>query len=165
MKIRRATEDDVPAMLALHRQAVRRTAAAFYDTEVIDAWSSSSEPENRPATIERMSRNLTSGEVIGFVVETEDAICGFGEFLPSKSMLGAIYVHPDHGRKGVGGMLMEALEHTAREHGISELHMDASLNAEIFYNQHGFEALEYGQHTLRDGLKMACVKMRKKLTA
>ena len=41
--------------------------------------------------------------------------------------------------------------------------MDASLNAEAFYLNHGFAVVERGEHTLTTGARMRCVKMRKAL--
>ncbi len=101
--------------------------------------------------------------MVGYVAEIENKIVGFGELAPQENELRAVYVHPDHGRKGIGGQLMQALDQAARDLGMPELKMDASINAEAFYTRHGFEVVERGEHTLRNGLKMACVKMRKSL--
>jgi putative acetyltransferase len=165
MRIRDAITADVPAMLAAHRAAVQRTAAGFYDSAVIARWSAGSDLENVDATIACMQRNLTSGEVVGFVAEDSGEVIGFGELVPAQCQLGAIYVHPDHGRKGVGAALLRAIEAAAQDRGLAELHMDASLNAEAFYHRHGFEVVAYAKHTMRDGLSMACVKMRKAIGA
>jgi len=59
--------------------------------------------------------------------------------------------------------LLAALEAWAIAAGISQLHLDASLNAEAFYQRNGFGVVEYSQHQLRSGLPMDCVKMRKLL--
>src|SRR5208283_3950217 len=90
-------------------------------------------------------------------------IVGFGSIVPQTSELRAIYVHPDFGRRGVGSQILWALEHLARRHGLTELAMDASLNAEDFYLIHGFAVVERGEHTLSGGARMRCVKMRKAL--
>jgi putative acetyltransferase len=81
--------------------------------------------------------------------------------VPKNSQLRAICVHPDFGRECVGSRILAALEELARQHGLDELAIDASLNAEDFYLNHGFAVVERGEHTRL--ARMRCVKMRKAL--
>ena len=37
--IRRATSEDAAAVLAVHRRAIRGTAAAYYDPAIIEHWA------------------------------------------------------------------------------------------------------------------------------
>jgi hypothetical protein len=39
------------------------------------------------------------------------------------------------------------------------------VTAESFYRREGYEVIERGEHVLRNGQRMACVKMRKDLGA
>jgi hypothetical protein len=55
------------------------------------------------------------------------------------------------------------IEQIARAHGLAHLLLDASLTSELFYLSLGYEVRERGEHVLRAGLKMACVKMEKQL--
>jgi putative acetyltransferase len=68
----------------------------------------------------------------------------------------------EHAGEVVGAILHD-LERMAVARGLSELHMDASLNAEVFYLGHGYEVIGRGEHRLANGPQMACVKMRKAL--
>jgi putative acetyltransferase len=157
MEIRRATAADVPEMLALHRAAVQKTAALVYSAEILEQWS----PGPTPQRINDLTGRMANGEEIVFVAVDNETLTGFGAVVPDQNELRAVYVHPDHGRRGVGGQLLAALEEYAKANGVTELQMDSSLNAEAFYRRHGFEVIDYGEHTLSNGLKMACVKMRK----
>jgi putative acetyltransferase len=77
--------------------------------------------------------------------------------------LRACYVSPNAIRKGVGSAIIREIKHIALENGVTFLQMDSSVTAEPFYKALGYEVLEYGQHILRSGHPMACVKMRKVL--
>ena len=159
MKIRRATEADVPEMLALHRAAVQQTGASAYPPEVLEQWS----PVPTPERISGFQRSIAAEEELVLVATDGDVIMGFGSVVPDQNELRAVYVHPDHGRKGVGDMIINALEEIARGQDAKELCLDSSFNAEAFYSNHGYNVVEYGEHKLRNGLKMPCVKMRKSL--
>jgi putative acetyltransferase len=157
--IRPATLDDARSILEVHRSAVLRTAARQYAPDVLSAWAAPLDPGN----VERMAGIITSNSELILVAEIHEQIVGFGSIVPKNSELRAVYVHPDYGRGGIGGRLLAALEALARQRRLSELTMDASLNAEDFYANRGFVALERGEHALRTGVRMPCVKMRKAL--
>lgn len=161
VKIRRAIGKDAPQILSMHAASVRGAPAAFYDADILNDWSPDPSP---PERLERLKVALETAEQMAFVAEAGDQIVGFGSIVPKQSMLGAIYVHPDFVNQGLGGRLLSQLEALAREAGLAELKMDASLNAEGFYQSRGFEILERGEHILRTGRSMACVKMRKFLS-
>jgi putative acetyltransferase len=59
------------------------------------------------------------------------------------------------GRVGIGRRILAELETLARKHGMPELAMDASLNAEDFYAKRGFTVVEKGEHALRGGARMS----------
>jgi hypothetical protein len=55
------------------------------------------------------------------------------------------------------------MERIARERGLEELELTASVNAEPFYAALGYQAAERTQHHLRFGIPMDAVKMTKQL--
>ena len=55
------------------------------------------------------------------------------------------------------------IERIAIEHGLTHLEMVSSITAVPFYSALGYEIIEHGEHMLRTGRRMACVKMRKNL--
>ena len=88
---------------------------------------------------------------------------GIAALVFENSELRACYVAPEAGRKGVGAALVRALEHAARKQGLPFLELASSVTAEPFYRKEGYEVRERGEHVLRNGQRMACVKMRKAL--
>nr|WP_308452266.1 GNAT family N-acetyltransferase [Pseudomonas syringae] len=55
------------------------------------------------------------------------------------------------------------LEHLARNAGLAEIHLEATLNAESFYQRCGFTASAQAVYNSPSGLQLACVPMRKQL--
>jgi putative acetyltransferase len=157
--IRPAIVDDARRILEAHSAAVHRTAAREYASDILVAWAAPLDVDN----VQRMAGIIASQSELLLVAEIDGRVVGFGSIVPKNSELRAVYVHPDFGREGVGSRILSALEDLARQHGLTELAMDASLNAEDFYLNHGFAVVERGEHTLRTGARMCCVKMRKAL--
>ena len=157
--IRPAIVDDAQGILKTHSAAVHRTASRQYASDILTAWAALLDADN----VRRMAGIIASQSELVLVAEVDANIVGFGSIAPKNSELRAIYVHPDFGREGVGSQILSALEELARQHGLDELAMDASLNAEEFYLIHGFAVVERGEHTLTTGTRMRCVKMRKAL--
>jgi N-acetylglutamate synthase-like GNAT family acetyltransferase len=71
-----------------------------------------------------------------------DTPCGFvGLEVDADGTTGKItslFIHPDWQRRGVGGMLWETVERSAREKGLMTLRLDSDPDAEPFYQSLGF---------------------------
>jgi putative acetyltransferase len=158
--IRGATADDARRILEVHRAAVFGTARVSYPAEILDAWAAVIDPDNVRQLAHRMA---TRAELV-VVADATDEIAGFGSIAPETSELLAVYVCPGFGGCGIGSRLLATLEDLARHYQIRQLSLDASLNAEAFYLSHGYEALAKGDHILRTGVRMVCIKMRKVLS-
>jgi putative acetyltransferase len=160
VRLELATAEDAEAMLTVHRWAVRGTAAHFYDPEIIEDWGSPG-----PEDVERLAQRIVRGEEEAVVArDASGRVIGFGSIVPSSQELHGLYVAPEHGRSGIGAMILKELEARARRRGVDELSVDASVNAEPFYRCHGFEAEGRGQHALPSGRPIDCVRMRKRLS-
>jgi len=159
LSVRPAIVDDAQGILEAHSAAVHRTASRHYASDILTAWAAALDVDN----VRRMAGIIASRSELIVVAEVDAKIVGFGSIVPKNNELRAIYVHSDFGREGVGGRILSALEDLARRHGLTELAMDASLNAEDFYLNHGFAVIERGEHTLSAGARMRCVRMRKAL--
>ncbi|NJP08170.1 MAG: GNAT family N-acetyltransferase [Leptolyngbyaceae cyanobacterium RU_5_1] len=161
IRIEPARPEDAAAILEIHAAAVHQTAAPYYPEEVINSWA------RLPITgdqIERFGQRLIENPDHRTVVAKQNnQIVGFGSIDDKNNELQGLYVHPNFGRCGVGAKILAVLEQEALLLGLSYLRLDASLNAEVFYSQQGFEVVEYGVHQLASGQEMACVKMRKTL--
>jgi ribosomal protein S18 acetylase RimI-like enzyme len=77
----------------------------------------------------------------------------------------AVYVRGSAARLGIGSALFRAAEASAIAAGATSIDIDASLAAVEFYKAHGFEEVGRGIHPLPCGRSMACVFMKKDLTA
>jgi len=159
VSIRDAVRDEWPAVLAIHRRAIHEIASADYPAEVLDAWGS---PIIRP-DLAKFDAKIERGQVV-LVAEVDGVLAGFGELIPEKNELLAVYVNPDDSHQGVGTAILHELERLARKKELSFLQMDASLTAVPFYKAHGFQVLGRDVHVLRSGGRMDCMKMRKELT-
>jgi putative acetyltransferase len=160
IRVELAHPEDAAAILEVHSAAVHQTAAAFYSEDIISSWA------RLPITSDRIERIrqrwIENPEHCIVVAKQNNRIIGFG-FIDKNNELQGLYVHPDFGRRGIGGKMLAVLEQVAIPWGLLYLCVDASINAEVFYGQQGFEVIEYGTHQLASGQEMACVKMRKTL--
>lgn len=160
-QLRRGRPDDALGILEAQRSAIRQTAASAYSPSIIDQWAP---VVIVPERVEAFQRWIVRGEEL-IVVATEPAgqIIGFGSIVASNSELRAVYVAAAYGGQGVGRALLARLEELARDAGLTELRMDASINAVPFYEANGFISLERAEHVMSSGGRMACVRMRKAL--
>ena len=136
------------AFLDIHGRSIRGLAAQHYSSEVIDAWAIP----------------ITEANVRGFLKNPEDEIrliaeldgepVGLGCLVLKRSELRACYVVPEAARKGVGSAVVREIERIAIGSGVTELHLDASINAEPFYAALGYEVLERHDHVFRSGHRM-----------
>jgi N-acetylglutamate synthase-like GNAT family acetyltransferase len=152
MQVRRATELDAWAIARVHESAIRAVTA--YSAEQIDSWAAHIAPE---AYLPYMAvRDF-------FVAVDEGVVVGFAELHRDGAEVGAVYVDPSWQRKGVGRLLMQAIDFVAREAGIHELKVIASSNAIPFYTASGFTTREESTYRTRGGVAIPCAVMLKPL--
>ncbi len=128
-QLRRATEDDVAAIMALENA-----------TFVTDAWS------------ERMMRSEIAGEhsyyLVAFEPERPEAVDGYAGLLAPRGSgeadVQTIAVAPHARRRGLGRTLMLALIGEARNRGAREVFLEVRADnpgAQALYRELGFEEL------------------------
>ena len=153
--VRLANPEECEAIYHVHVSAIRRLTSAHYSEAQIEAWAGPRRSGDYRPTIDesRMYVAEEAGEVVGFgVIDLE------------VKSVGAVYVHPEHVRKGIGTEILRALEQRARNEGIDHLRLDASLNAAPFYSHLGYREIERCAHTLGNGAtQIPCVVMEKSL--
>lgn len=159
VELRMATPNDVEKLMRVHHSAIRADAVKVYPQQVIDDWAGPITSDK----VEAYRQRIASGEEITVVAKQAGEIVGFGAIVEQNSELRAVYVSPSAGRSGIGGIILLRLEQIAKQREMKELNLSSSLNAEAFYKAKGYSSLGRDEHTLRSGLKMACVKMRKTL--
>ncbi len=154
MKIRRATLEDVPRINALHRESILGLCASHYSALELSQWTDALRPEKYVA--------LFAGREF-IVVEEDDQILGFGVLDLSNSLVNATYVSPKAARRGIGRSLVQAMESAARQGGVSQLHLNSTLNAVPFYERLGFIQGKMACNRLPTGVELPCVVMTKEL--
>jgi putative acetyltransferase len=135
--------------------AIRELAKSHYTAEQIEAWAGLRRPDDYQPGIE-------AGQMV--VAEYEGQAVGFGTIDLETKQVQAVYVSPDHARRGVGTAVLETLEQKSVEAGIDALRLSASLNAVPFYRKAGYQEVERTTHRLEGGATtIPCVVMEKRL--
>ena len=150
--LRPARPEDVDAVQRVHTEAIRSGAGDHYPPEVVEVWVDAFNPESYPGNIQRMAffvAELPDGRIPGFLVLDLES----GE-------LESLYVAPWACGYGLGSYLLGYGEELARNVGLSDLWLDASLNAVSFYGRYGWE--EIGRHArIRKGVEIPVIRMEK----
>ena len=155
--IRPASHHDSREFLDIHHRSVHGLAVRHYTPDIIKAWA----PPVSDDDVRNFERN-DDGE-IRLIAELDGVAVGIGALVVVDAELRACYVSPEAARQGVGSAIVSEIERIAKTHGLTQLTVQASINAEPFYEALGYEVIERGEHVLRGGQAMAAVKMTKKL--
>ncbi len=154
MSIRKFQPLDVPAIIAVHQEAVIRINGKHYAPEQVAAWlGDDGDKETRWAA--SLSKN------IAYVFEEQGSILGFGDLKP-EGELRRLYVHPDHHGKGIGSTILQKLEAEAQALRLREIRLKSTIAARTFYERRGYENLGLTQHRFRN-ISIDIYNMRKSL--
>jgi GNAT superfamily N-acetyltransferase len=172
---RTATLGDVPALERLIAASARALGRGDYDAAQIEAalgtaWGVDTE----------LVRDGTY-----FVVELDDTMIACGGWSRRRTLFGAdaqpgresalldpasdaarvraFFVHPEHGRRGIGRALLARCEDAARHEGFRAAELMATLPGERLYRASGYVAGDAIDHPLPGGLTIRFVPMRKLL--
>jgi putative acetyltransferase len=118
---------DAPAVSALIATTMRRSSAADYPAERLEALIAYFTPEKlrHLATERQCLVALVGGGIVGTAAREDGALATF-------------FVHPDHQGRGVGTRLLAPLEAAALAAGLTTLRVDASLGGAGFYERRGY---------------------------
>ncbi len=75
----------------------------------------------------------------------------------------AMYVDPDHARRGIGMMIMDLCENAARAAGFARTELMATLAGVPLYRRCGYADIEAIEATTREGIKVPLIRMGKTL--
>lgn len=151
--IRRATPDDAEQITPVHVASIRTLCAKDYSPEQVDAWAGWKTPE-------QYRNAMAAGEVF-FVAELAGAVVGFAVLL--RDEVKAVYVHPHHSGKGIGGKLLDAVEAEARLNDVDTLKLTSTLTSVGFYESRGYQRGERTHHPVDDGIRLECIHFTKSL--
>jgi GNAT superfamily N-acetyltransferase len=174
LRLRLARPDDMPVLSALMDRAIGELLQAFLP------------PEGVEASFEIMGLDtqlIADGTY--FVVEDGQEIAGCGGWSRRATLFGgdhsagrdaalldpakdaarvrAMYTHPDHTRKGVGRMVLDACEAAARAEGFSRVEMAATVGGVPLYRACGYHDIEPFEAVTSTGYRVPLVRMGKGL--
>lgn len=152
--IRRAVVSDAPTIAQVHAASIREVCSEVYPGPQIERWASTKRPERYLQSIAHSAF---------FVAELDGELVGFSHLDLESGEVHAVYVRPDRLRRGIGALLLVAVEAAAREAGLERIALRSSLNAVRFYEAQGFVAIQTSSFCLAPGLDLACTSMQKSL--
>jgi putative acetyltransferase len=152
--IRRAVTSDASSLPALHRASIFRLCRGDYSAEQLDEWTSGFHP--------RLYEKLARTHVM-FVFEEHESLLGFAVCDPAAGLINAVYVHPDAVGRGIGRLLMAALETDLRDYGVQRIQLNATVNAREFYDSLGYSRHGPTVNRLPSGSELPCEQMSKLL--
>lgn len=88
-------------------------------------------------------------------------VVGTGMINARTGKIDAIFVHPNHMRKGIGKAVIKFLEGVALNHGLKTVTLQSTLNAAAFYRTCGFVGDEIKTYTTSQGMTLDCIPMTK----
>jgi putative acetyltransferase len=146
---------DTLALRELYAQSIEELTADDYDTEQRLAWISAA--EDAAAFAEKLGAMLT------LIVEVDGQHAGFASLKDNK-VFDMLYVHPHFAFQGVGSALANAIERLAEARGAPEITVEASDNAERFFEARGYEGLQRNV-VPREDMWLSNTTMRKRFGA
>jgi GNAT superfamily N-acetyltransferase len=175
--LRVATLDDAPRVEALMKQAVAGLFPRYYD-ERQSASAVRYVAEIDPALLQDGTYFVleSAAELVacGGWSRRERLYTGSGDSdgddrtldpATEPAKVRAMFVRPHWTRRGLGRRILEECEAAARREGFRELSLLATLPGVPLYLACGFEPLEQSEVALSDGVRLACVSMRKSIDA
>jgi GNAT superfamily N-acetyltransferase len=174
LRLRLACLDDMPVLSALMDRAIGELLQDFLP------------PEGVKASFEVMGLDtqlIADGTY--FVVEDGDEIAGCGGWSRRATLFGgdhsagrdaalldpktdaarvrAMYTHPDHTRKGVGRMVLDACEAAARAEGFARFEMAATMGGVPLYRACDYHDIEPFEAVTSNGYRVPLMRMGKGL--
>jgi putative acetyltransferase len=122
---------DTPVLAAIFASAVEELTGDDYSEAQQQAWAGAADDEE--AFGKRLAAQLT------LVATLQNSPIGFAS-LKGADHIDLLYVHPSAGGQGVASMLCDALEKLAGARGAKSLTVDASDNAQEFFQKRGYVA-------------------------
>ncbi len=155
MIIRLFKKNDARDVFETHELAVKKVMGEFYSPKQIIALTENSEAYNWAETL--------SSKTLALVADTGIKVVGFADLDKNQENSGYmqhLYVNPSYHGQGIGSKLVKDLEALARQIGINQITLEASINAHCFYRNRGYEG-NRPSIKLFDGIEFEVYKMSK----
>ena len=98
------------------------------------------------------------------VAEIDRQIAGFASLLKGLNVIGAVFVHPNCVRRGIGTKLLQSVEKKAIQNKIKILWVCSSLNAHAFYLANGYQTIQKVNIRHKFVVPIPCIQMKKNLS-
>lgn len=150
--LREYRDADLPAVVAVYREAVRSLAPERYTSEQIDAWAAFAETD----------RELRPLLAQGYRLVIENETGGIDAFavLDPADHVSLLYSRVP--RRGHASRLLDALEAEARRRGVARLRTAASLISHPLFLRRGY-MVDHPETVERNGLSFDRFRMSKRL--
>jgi putative acetyltransferase len=145
---------DAPLLAEIFRASIADLSGDDYSQAQQEAWAAMADDEGAFAA--RLANALT---LLGTI---EGSPVGFAS-LAGAERIDMLYVHPAAAGRGIGSMLIDALEKLAASRGAARLTADVSDSAQDFFRRRGFLATQRNTIEL-GGEWLANTTMEKRLT-
>jgi GNAT superfamily N-acetyltransferase len=174
LRLRLAKPEDMPVLSALMNRAIGDLLPAFLPLEGVTA----------SYEVMGLDTQLIADGTY-FVVEDAGAIAGCGGWSRRATLFGgdhsagrdaalldpakdaarvrAMYTHPDHTRKGVGRLILDACEAAARAEGFTRAEMAATMGGVPLYRACGYHDIEPFEAETSSGYRVPLIRMGKAL--
>ena len=153
MIIRKARQEDKKSIWHVHIRAIEEVCKSHYSKEEIQTWTEVLKPA-------RYEESIRKGPF--YVAVEGERIVAFGNLNQESAEIEALYVDPDHVKRGVGIRILKTLENVARDSGVTLLRLTSSLNAVRFYQMAGYKPEKQKRWLLPFEL-VVCLPMVKEL--
>jgi putative acetyltransferase len=153
MEIRLFSPEDAEQIAQLFHDTIRQINSRDYTAEQVQAWA--------PDDIHFIDWAERGSSRIIYVADDQGTIAGFAELEP-QGHIDCFYCHKDYQRRGVGRQLYQAIETKAKQLGLKDLNVEASITARPFFQQMGFSVVNEQQVICR-GVTFTNYVMGKKL--
>jgi putative acetyltransferase len=132
VNLRNYRPEDLHTLISIYSRAVRISCAAYYTPEQISAWA--------PETPDMAYWENSMTETFCLVAETKNGdILGFADTRFFPPLISRLYIAPEHQGRGIGSLLLKALENQIRGQGLNYAELESALNARSFYENRGYQ--------------------------
>ncbi|WP_120510672.1 GNAT family N-acetyltransferase [Photobacterium salinisoli] len=151
--IRKAIKSDVQAIFDLRSRAILEQCSAYYSLEQLALWTQS-------GITDSLIRDIIE---TFYVSEIDDRVIGCGKLTAATGMVDAMFVDPDYFGRGAAKQMLAFLEKLGKQHGLSLLKLESTLNAAPFYRSCGFIGEALSTYHSPRGVSLDCIPMEKPL--
>lgn len=129
--IRAHTDQDLPGLARVYRDAIRGVGAEYYSPDQVAAWSSFADDTED-------FRQWIEGAATFVAIQDSISPAGFAGLDPA-GRIAALFVAPEVMRQGVGAALLERVLNEARARSLTRLTAEASEFSRPLFQKFGFK--------------------------